>query len=367
MGFKCGVVGLPNVGKSTLFNAVTGTVSAEAANYPFCTIEPNVGRISVPDSRLDELANIAHSEKKIPTFIDIVDIAGLVKGASKGEGLGNKFLANIREVDAIVHVVRCFENADIIHVEDTVDPLRDIELIETELILADYESLSKVLEKMKSKSKFSKDREVIDELELMEICLKTLDSGKPARDVLSMGYKEEDLRKLQLITTKPYFFVCNVSEEEAAKGNSYSALVEDLAKKRGVNSLVISARIEEEVSNLGNEEEKKFFLESLGLEESGLDKLVKCGYEALGLRTFFTIGPKEARAWTIKKDTLAPQAAGVIHTDFEKGFIRAEVISYQNYITYGGEQKVKEAGKLGSEGKEYLVNDGDVIHFRFNV
>ena len=367
MGFKCGVIGLPNVGKSTLFNAVTGTVSAEAANYPFCTIEPNVGRISVPDRRLAVLAQIAGSEKIIPTFIEIVDIAGLVKGASKGEGLGNKFLGNIREVDAIVHVVRCFENQDIIHVENTVDPLRDIELIETELILADLESLSKSLERVKNKHKFSKDRDILAEIELMEVCVKILDSGKPARNVMDMGYQEDHLKKLQLITSKPYFFVCNVSENDAVAGNHYSNQVAMIAADRGVNSLVISARIEEEVSNLGNEEEKLFFLESLGLDGSGLDKLVKSGYEVLGLKTFFTIGPKEARAWTIKENTFAPQAAGVIHTDFERGFIRAEVIGYNDYASYGGEQKVKELGKLRSEGKDYLVNDGDIIHFRFNV
>jgi len=367
MGFKCGVVGLPNVGKSTLFNAITGTIAAEAANYPFCTIEPNVGRISVPDKRLDVLANIANSEKKIPTFIEVVDIAGLVKGASKGEGLGNKFLANIREVDAIIHVLRCFENDDIIHVENTIDPVRDMELIETELILADYESLSKTLEKVKGKNKFSKDREVLSEIELMEICLKKLDSGESARNVLNLGYNENDLKKLQLITSKPYFFVCNVAEGDAAKGNAYSAKIEEIALKRGVKAITISARIEEEVSSLTDAGEREFFLESLGLDISGLDKVVRCGYEILGLNTFFTIGPKEARAWTIKKNTLAPQAAGVIHSDFERGFIRAEVIGYDDYVANGGEQKSRETGKLRSEGKEYEVHDGDVIHFRFNV
>jgi len=367
MGFKCGVVGLPNVGKSTLFNAVTGTVAAEAANYPFCTIEPNVGRISVPDKRLDALAKIANSQKKIPTFIEIVDIAGLVKGASKGEGLGNKFLANIREVDAIVHVVRCFDDQDIAHVEESVDPLRDIELIETELILADYESLSKGLERMQVKNKFTKDRSVLDDMEMMAACLKILDSGKPARELSHLGYTAEQLKRMQLITTKPYIYVCNVLENDALTGNDYSNKVISLAKDRGVKSLIISVRVEEEISTLESEEEKLFFLESLGLKESGLDQLIKSGYDILGLETFFTIGPKEARAWTIKKNTLAPQAAGEIHTDFERGFIRAEVISYENYIKYEGEQKAKEVGKLGSEGKDYVVKDGDVIHFRFNV
>lgn len=367
MGFKCGVVGLPNVGKSTLFNAITGTASAEAANYPFCTIEPNVGRISVPDQRLEELSKIAGSAKKIPTFLEMVDIAGLVKGASKGEGLGNKFLGNIREVDAIIHVVRCFEDQDVTHVESSVDPLRDIELIETELILADHESLAKSLEKQKGKNKFTKDREILAEIELMEQCLKLLDEGKPAREILSSGVDEKDLKKLQLITSKPYFFVCNVLESEAVEGNEYSKKVISMSADRGVTALVISARVEEEISALEDLEEKQFFLEDLGLQEPGLDRVIRCGYDTLGLSTFFTVGPKEAHAWTIKKGTLAPQAAGVIHTDFERGFIRAEVIGYQDYKTSGGESRAREAGKLRSEGKDYIVQDGDVIHFRFNV
>lgn len=367
MGFKCGVIGLPNVGKSTLFNAITGTASAEAANYPFCTIEPNVGRVSVPDSRLDYLSDIAGSAKKVPTFIDMVDIAGLVKGASKGEGLGNKFLGNIREVDAIIHVVRCFEDQDVTHVEDSVDPLRDIELIETELILADYESLSKSLEKFKGKNKFTKDREIISDMELMEECLKILGDGKPAREILNSGVEERRLKNLQLITSKPYFFVCNVLEKEAAEGNEHSAKVVSKAKERGVLALIISAKVEEEISALEDLEEKKFFLEDLGLKESGLDRIIKSGYETLGLNTFFTVGPKEAHAWTISKGILAPQAAGVIHTDFERGFIRAEVVSYEDYKNSGGESKAREQGKLRSEGKEYIVKDGDVIHFRFNV
>ncbi len=367
MGFKCGVIGLPNVGKSTLFNAITGTVSAEAANYPFCTIDPNVGRISVPDQRLDILSDTAGSAKKIPTFIEMVDIAGLVKGASKGEGLGNKFLGNIREVDAIIHVVRCFEDQDITHVEDSIDPLRDIELIETELILADYEALSKSSEKFKNKNKFTKDREILTDIELMDECLELLDKGKPAREALNSGAEEKRLKKLQLITSKPYFFVCNVLENEAIKGNEYSTKVLSLASERGVSGLIISARVEEEISALEDIEEKKFFLEDLGLQESGLDRIIKCGFETLGLKTFFTVGPKEAHAWTIKSGELAPQAAGVIHTDFERGFIRAEVVSYEDYKACGGESKAKEVGKLRSEGKDYVVQDGDVIHFRFNV
>ncbi len=367
MGFKCGVIGLPNVGKSTLFNAITGTVSAEAANYPFCTIDPNVGRISVPDDRLDTLSDIAGSAKKVPTFIEMVDIAGLVKGASKGEGLGNKFLGNIREVDAIIHVVRCFEDQDIIHVEDTVDPLRDIELIETELILADYEALSKSLEKFKNKNKFTKDGEVIADIELMEECLELLDRGKPARDALKSGSEENRLNRLQLITSKPYFFVCNVLESEAAEGNEHSSKVLSMISDRCVSGIIISARVEEEISALEDLEEKQFFLEDLGLKESGLDRIIKCGFETLGLNTFFTVGPKEAHAWTVKKGERAPQAAGVIHTDFERGFIRAEVVSYEDYKNSGGETKAKEVGKLRSEGKDYIVQDGDVMHFRFNV
>jgi len=369
MGFKCGIVGLPNVGKSTLFNALTETIAAESANYPFCTIEPNLGRVSVPDERLLKLAKIANSAAIIPTCIDIVDIAGLVKGASKGEGLGNKFLANIREVDAIIHVVRCFDDPNVTHVEDTIDPVRDIELIETELIIADHESLERRLTALKSKNKQTKEKEVLDEMDLMEKVLNLLSCGKAAKDILktSTEYTYDDLRKLQVITSKPVLYVCNVAESDISNGNSYSDKVKAFAATRGDHAITVSARIEEEIAQFSDQEEKEFFLESLGLKESGLSQLIRYGYKILNLITYFTIGPKEARAWSIKDGLLAPQAAGVIHTDFERGFIRAEVIHYDDYIKYNGEQGAKENGKLGSEGKEYRVQDGDVIHFRFNV
>jgi GTP-binding protein YchF len=367
MGFKCGIVGLPNVGKSTLFNALTKSSLAQAANYPFCTIEPNVGKVGVPDDRLNKLAAIAHSEKIIPTQIEIVDIAGLVKGASTGEGLGNKFLSHIREVDAILQVVRCFEDDDITHVEKSINPLRDIELIETELVLADLESMTKKVDNATKKNKFTQDKNFKEELELMTKCLALLSEGKSARTLLAQGYSEADLKPLQLITSKPYMYICNVAEADVINGNHYSELVAELAKKNNVLSILISSKIEAEIVTLDDEAEQLSFLQDLGLSETGLSKVIRSGYELLNLTTFFTVGPKEARAWTIALNTLAPQAAGVIHTDFERGFIRAEVISYDDYIKYNGESGAKDVGKMRLEGKEYQVADGDVVHFRFNV
>jgi GTP-binding protein YchF len=363
MGFKCGIVGLPNVGKSTLFNALTATMLAEAANYPFCTIEPNTGRVSVPDDRLFKLAEMAKSEKIIPTQIEFIDIAGLVKGASKGEGLGNQFLSHIREVDSIVHVLRCFEDEDITHVEGSVDPLRDAEIIETELILSDLESLEKRLPALEKKAKVG-DATAKEQVSLVKEIIAVLSAGKPAR---TLNTNSEQLRLLQLLTTKPMMYVCNVKEEDAATGNAFTEQVKLKAAKEGANCVIISSQIEAEISTLESEEEKKEFLLSLGLEETGLNQVIRAGYNLLDLTTFFTIGPKEARSWTIKKGTLAPQAAGVIHTDFEKGFIRAETISYEDYVKHGGEVGAKEVGRMRLEGKEYLVQDGDILHFRFNV
>ena len=366
MGFKCGIVGLPNVGKSTLFNALTATAAAEAANYPFCTIEPNVGRVGVPDKRLDDLSRIAHSAKIIPTQLEFVDIAGLVRGANQGEGLGNQFLGHIREVDAIVHVVRCFENSDITHVEGEIDPLRDIDIIETELMLSDLESLEKRLPALEKKVRI-KDPQALIQYPLMERALELLKEGKPARFLQCSEEEKPELQNLQLITTKPILYACNVSENDAATGNALTERVKERAQKEGARVAIISAAIEAEVASLDSEEDKTEFLQSLGLEETGLTRVIREGYSLLNLITFFTIGPKEARAWTVHKGSKAPQAAGEIHSDFERGFIRAETISTSDYIALNGEAGARAAGKLRLEGKEYVVQDGDVFHFLFNV
>lgn len=361
MGFKCGIVGLPNVGKSTLFNALTSTAAAEAANYPFCTIEPNTGRVAVPDKRLAVLAEIAGSAKIIPTQIEFVDIAGLVRGASKGEGLGNQFLSHIREVDAIVHVVRCFEDQDITHVEGKIDPIADSETVEVELILADIDSVEKRLPALEKKAKTG-DKLAKEQIELLKKVLVVLAEGKPARVVADPG-----LKQLQLITSKPVMYVCNVKEEDAATGNHFSEKVMAKAATEKAPAVIISSQIEAEIASLSDEAEKQDFLATLGLEETGLSQIIRSGYSLLGLTTFFTIGPKEAHAWTVRQGALAPEAAGAIHTDFEKGFIRAETISYADYVQYKGEQGTKEAGRMRLEGKEYTVQDGDILHFRFNV
>lgn len=365
MGFNCGIVGLPNVGKSTLFNALTATAAAQAANYPFCTIEPNVGRVAVPDPRLLKLAEIAGSQKIIPTQMEFVDIAGLVRGASKGEGLGNQFLAHIREVDAIIHLLRCFEDDDITHVEGGIDPLRDAEIIETELMIADLESLERRVQSLSKKAKTG-DKESIILLELSEKALKLLSDGKPARLMTVANEEKSYFKLLNLITAKPILYVFNVDEESASTGNKFSAIAIEKAKTEKAPYVVISAAIESEISQLGDDD-KKEFLESLNLDEPGLDKVIREGHNLLNLMTFFTIGPKEARAWTITKGAKAPQAAGVIHTDFERGFISAETIAYQDYIDAKGEAGAKEQGKMRLEGRDYIAKDGDVFHFRFNV
>jgi GTP-binding protein YchF len=363
MGFKCGIVGLPNVGKSTLFNALTQTAAAQAANYPFCTIEPNVGEIAVPDPRLEKLAVLAKSAEIIPTRISFVDIAGLVRGASKGEGLGNQFLANIREVDAIIHVVRCFEDTDVTHVEGKIDPIADIDTIETELMLADLESLEKRTDALEKKAK-GNDKEAKETLGLVNRALALLREGKPARLMERKPEEEKLFHSLGLLTSTPVLYACNVEEASAATGNAFSRKVEARAKEEGAMSVVISAKIESEIAMLPPDE-RADYLAAVGLNETGLDRLVQAGYALLHLVTYFTAGPKEARAWTITKGTKAPQAAGVIHTDFEKGFIRAETISYGDYIANNGETGAKEAGKMRLEGKDYVVADGDVMHFRF--
>ena len=365
MSLKCGIVGLPNVGKSTLFNALTKTAAAEAANYPFCTIEPNVGKVNVPDERIDKLTKIANSAEVIPVQIEFVDIAGLVKGASKGEGLGNKFLSHIREVDAIINVVRCFEDSNITHVEGGVDPIRDIELIQLELIFADLESLEKRIPAMEKKAK--NDKELQKEINVAKKVLDVLKEGNPARNFVSDDKEEQKiLKNLQLITSKPQLFVCNLTDSEL-EGNEYSKKVDDFAQEKGFRSLKICAQIEAEISALESEEEKQEFLETIGLKETGLSQIIRNSYALLDLITFFTVGPKECHAWMLKKGSTAPQGAGVIHTDFEKGFIRAETISCDDYIALGGEEGAKNAGKLRLEGKEYICQDGDVFHFRFNV
>ncbi len=363
MGFKCGIVGLPNVGKSTLFNALTQTAAAEAANYPFCTIEPNVGEVGVPDERLEKLAAIAKSGQIIPTRLTFVDIAGLVKGASKGEGLGNQFLGHIREVDAIAYVLRCFEDGDVTHVEGRIDPGADAETVETELMLADLESLEKRYTNTEKKAKTG-DKEAKAQVAIMDKALALLREGKPARFADLTPEEKPAYDALQLLTAKPVLYVCNVDEASAATGNAHARTVEERAKSEGAGCVIISAKIEAEFASLPPEDRDEF-LKDLGLDEPGLNRLILAGYTLLDLVTYFTVGPKEARAWTITRGTKAPQAAGVIHTDFEKGFIRAETIAYDDYVTLGGETGAKDAGKMRLEGKEYVVKDGDVMHFRF--
>ncbi len=364
MGFNCGIVGLPNVGKSTLFNALTETTAAEAANYPFCTIEPNVGRVPLPDPRLDKIAAIAKPAEVIPTFLEFVDIAGLVKGASKGEGLGNQFLAKIREVDAIVQVLRCFEG-EVTHVDGSVDPIRDAETVETELMLADLESVERQIEAATKKARGG-DKEAKQRLEVLELAAAALRDGKPARKVAVTAEQRPVFKQLQLLTAKPLLYVANVDEGAAAEGNALSARVADYAAKEDAGCVVISAAIEAEVAAL-DKAERQDFLESLGLEETGLARVTRAGYALLDLITFFTAGPKEGRAWTVRRGAKAPEAAGVIHSDFEKGFIRAETIAYDDFVACKGEAGARDAGKMRSEGRDYVVKDGDVMLFRFNV
>jgi len=366
MGFKCGIVGLPNVGKSTLFNALTQTAAAAAENFPFCTIEPNIGMVPVPDNRLETCAKLARSAKMVPTQLTFVDIAGLVRGASKGEGLGNKFLAHIREVDAIIQLARCFEDTDITHVEGKVDPIADIETIETELMLADLESLERRVDGLAKRVRGG-DKEGIALLKLSEKLLAVLREGKPVRAAVLDADERPFLHELQLITAKPVLYVCNVDEPSAGSGNDFSARVEELAKAEGAECVFISAAIEAEIAAIEDDEEKQEFLNEMGLGEAGLDRVIRSGYTLLHLITYFTAGPKEARAWTVPLGATAPQAAGVIHTDFERGFIRAETISYDDFVMLEGETGARDAGKMRLEGKDYVVKDGDVMHFRFNA
>jgi len=366
MGFNCGIVGLPNVGKSTLFNALTATASAEAANFPFCTIEPNTGRVGVPDDRLQKISDISGSKRLVPTQLEFVDIAGLVRGASKGEGLGNQFLANIREVDAIVHVLRCFDDDNITHVEGSIDPIRDAETVETELMLADLESLEKRITPLTKKARGG-DRDATTTLTIVEKAVALLQDGQPARKLEINDDDQLIFKGLQLLTSKPVLYACNVEEDDAADGNALSQKVSEMATLQGAVSVVVSARVEEEVAGLDDESDKVEFLEALGLSETGLTRVIHAGYKLLDLITFFTSGPKESRAWTVKNGATAPQSAGVIHTDFERGFIRAETIAMVDFIEYNGEAGAKEAGKMRQEGKTYITKDGDIMLFRFNV
>ena len=366
MGFNCGIVGLPNVGKSTLFNALTKTAAADAANYPFCTIEPNTGRVAVPDPRLTLIADLAKSAEVIPTFLEFVDIAGLVRGAANGEGLGNQFLANIREVDAIIHVLRCFEDSDITHVENSVDPIRDLVTVETELMLADMDSLERRMAALSKKTRGG-DKQAEADLSLMEKLFAGLSDGLPARTVNGLT-DAESLRmpQLQLLTAKPVLYACNVAEDDSATGNAFSAAVARKVEEEEAAYVIVSAAIEAEIATLSDEEAAEF-ISHLGLEEPGLNRLIRAGYSLLDLLTFFTAGPKEARAWTVRNPATAPMAAGVIHTDFQRGFIRAETVSYDDYIAFEGEAGAKDAGKLRIEGADYAVKDGDIFHFRFNL
>ena len=366
MGFNCGIVGLPNVGKSTLFNALTATAAAEAANYPFCTIEPNIGRVAVPDERLEVCARLAKSAKIVPTQLEFVDIAGLVRGASQGQGLGNQFLGHIREVDAIAQVLRCFADDNVVHVEGSVDPIRDAETVETELMLADLDSLERRALAAQKRARGG-DKEAKAQLEAIEPALAALRDGRPVRVAAIPAERQRELKTLQLLTAKPVLYIANVDEADAAAGNAASRLVAEYAAAHGAPAVVISAAIEAEIAHLGDAEEKREFLAALGLGETGLDRIVHAGYRLLDLVTFFTAGPKEARAWTIPRGARAPQAAGVIHSDFEKGFIRAETIAYDDFVAYGGEMGAKDAGRMRLEGADYIVQDCDIMHFRFNV